>query len=51
MDRERTPRPLTYSPHEPSIWRSLGTWTGFGMFCLYAAAVAAGFILILRRDA
>jgi hypothetical protein len=31
---------------------ALGTWTGFGVFCLYAAAaVAAGFVLIHRRDA
>ena len=30
----------------------LGPWTGFGVFCLYAAvALAAGFILIGRRDA
>jgi ABC-2 type transport system permease protein len=30
----------------------LGPWQGFGMFCLYAAAaIAAGFILITRRDA
>jgi ABC-2 type transport system permease protein len=30
----------------------LGAWQGFGVFCLYtAAAVAAGFILISRRDA
>jgi ABC-2 type transport system permease protein len=31
---------------------SLGTWTGFGVFCLYAVvALTAGFILIQRRDA
>ena len=30
----------------------LGPWAGFGVFCLYAAAaLAAGFILIGRRDA
>jgi len=30
----------------------LGPWTGFGVFCLYAAAaLAAGFALIGRRDA
>lgn len=30
----------------------LAPWTGFGMFCLYAAAaLAAGFALIGRRDA
>jgi hypothetical protein len=30
---------------------SLGTWTGFGVFCLYAIlALAAGFVLIGRRD-
>jgi hypothetical protein len=30
----------------------LGPWAGFGVFCLYAAAVlAAGFALIGRRDA
>jgi ABC-2 type transport system permease protein len=30
----------------------LGAWQGFGLFCLYAAAVlATGFILITRRDA
>jgi ABC-type transport system involved in multi-copper enzyme maturation permease subunit len=30
----------------------LGAWQGFGLFCLYAAAaLAAGFILISRRDA
>jgi hypothetical protein len=30
----------------------LGPWTGFGVFCLYAAAaLAAGFVLIGRRDA
>lgn len=30
----------------------LGPWAGFGVFCLYAAAVlAAGFALIRRRDA
>jgi ABC-2 type transport system permease protein len=29
----------------------LGPWTGFGVFCLYAAAaLAAGFVLIGRRD-
>ena len=31
---------------------SLGTWTGFGVFCLYAAVtLAAGFVLINHRDA
>jgi ABC-type transport system involved in multi-copper enzyme maturation permease subunit len=31
---------------------SLGPWTGFGVFCLYAAvALLAGFIVIKRRDA
>jgi hypothetical protein len=31
---------------------ALAPWTGFGVFCLYAAAaVAAGFLLIGRRDA
>lgn len=31
---------------------SLGAWTGFGVFCLYAAvALGAGFVLINRRDA
>ncbi|HZE34491.1 MAG TPA: ABC transporter permease [Actinoallomurus sp.] len=31
---------------------SLGTWTGFGVFCLYAvAAVTVGFVLLDRRDA
>jgi hypothetical protein len=30
----------------------LQPWTGFGVFCLYAAAaLAAGFVLIGRRDA
>jgi hypothetical protein len=30
----------------------LGAWPGLGLFCLYAAAaLAAGFILISRRDA
>ena len=30
----------------------LQPWTGFGVFCLYAAAaLAAGFVLISRRDA
>lgn len=30
----------------------LGPWAGFGVFCLYAAAaLAAGFVLIGRRDA
>ena len=30
----------------------LGPWAGFGVFCLYAAAaLAAGFALIGRRDA
>lgn len=30
----------------------LAPWTGFGVFCLYAAAaLAAGFVLISRRDA
>ena len=29
----------------------LGPWAGFGVFCLYAAAaLAAGFVLIGRRD-
>jgi hypothetical protein len=29
----------------------LRPWTGFGVFCLYAAAaLAAGFVLIGRRD-
>jgi len=31
---------------------ALGPWTGFGVFCLYAAvALALGFVLINRRDA
>lgn len=31
---------------------ALGAWSGFGVFCLYAAvALGAGFILISRRDA
>lgn len=31
---------------------SLAPWTGFAVFCAYAAAaLAAGFILIGRRDA
>lgn len=31
---------------------TLGPWTGFGVFCAYAAvALLAGFILITRRDA
>ncbi|MDL4815212.1 ABC transporter permease [Actinomadura opuntiae] len=31
---------------------ALGPWTGFGVFCLYAAAaVAAGLVLTTRRDA
>ena len=31
---------------------TLGPWAGFGVFCLYAAAaLAAGFVLIGRRDA
>ncbi len=31
---------------------SLGAWSGFGVFCLYAAiALAAGFVLINHRDA
>ncbi|MGI8867279.1 MAG: hypothetical protein ACR2F6_00115 [Mycobacteriales bacterium] len=31
---------------------SLGAWTGFGVFCLYAAAaLAVGFVLINHRDA
>ncbi|MDQ2739677.1 MAG: ABC transporter permease, partial [Actinomycetota bacterium] len=35
--------------HEP---HSLGPWTGFGVFCLYAAAaLTAGFLTINRRDA
>jgi hypothetical protein len=30
---------------------ALGTWTGFGVFCIYAVlAVAAGLLLIHRRD-
>jgi ABC-type transport system involved in multi-copper enzyme maturation permease subunit len=30
---------------------ALGPWTGFGVFCLYAAvALVAGFVLINRRD-
>ena len=30
----------------------LSPWAGFGVFCLYAAAaLAAGFVLIGRRDA
>jgi ABC-2 type transport system permease protein len=30
----------------------LQPWAGFGVFCLYAAAAfAAGFVLIGRRDA
>jgi hypothetical protein len=30
---------------------SLGPWTGFGVFCIYAAAaLAAGFFLTGRRD-
>jgi ABC-2 type transport system permease protein len=34
--------------HEPHM---LGAWQGLGVFCLYAAtALAAGFILITRRD-
>ena len=32
--------------------QSLGPWTGFGVFCLYAAAaLVAGFFVITRRDA
>jgi hypothetical protein len=39
---------LTVRP-EPHM---LQPWTGFGVFCLYAAAaLAAGFVLIGRRDA
>lgn len=35
--------------HDPN---SLGAWTGFGVFCLYAAvALAVGFVLINHRDA
>jgi ABC-2 type transport system permease protein len=35
-------------PHAPS----LGAWTGFGLFCLYAAvALAIGVLLINHRDA
>ncbi|HYZ02546.1 MAG TPA: hypothetical protein VFA92_13705 [Candidatus Binatia bacterium] len=35
--------------HEPGF---LGAWSGFGVFCLYAAiALAAGFVLINHRDA
>jgi ABC-2 type transport system permease protein len=35
--------------HEPGF---LGTWSGFGVFCLYAAiALTAGFVLINHRDA
>ena len=30
---------------------ALAPWTGFGVFCAYAAAALAGFILITRRDA
>ena len=31
---------------------TLGPWPGFGVFCLYAtAALGAGFVLIVRRDA
>ncbi|MEP6600053.1 MAG: ABC transporter permease subunit [Actinomycetota bacterium] len=31
---------------------SLGAWSGFGVFCLYAAtALSVGFLLITRRDA
>jgi ABC-type transport system involved in multi-copper enzyme maturation permease subunit len=31
---------------------NLGAWSGFGVFCLYAAVtLAVGFILIIRRDA
>jgi ABC-2 type transport system permease protein len=31
---------------------ALGAWTGFGVFCVYTAvALAAGFVLIARRDA
>ena len=31
---------------------SLGPWTGFGVFCIYAAAaVLAGFVIVSRRDA
>ncbi len=31
---------------------ALGPWTGFGLFCLYAAvALGVGFVLINRRDA
>jgi len=34
--------------HDPN---SLGPWSGFGVFCLYAAtALGIGFILIQRRD-
>ncbi|MEP7020665.1 MAG: ABC transporter permease [Pseudonocardiales bacterium] len=35
--------------HEPN---NLGAWTGFGVFCIYAAvALALGFVLINHRDA
>jgi ABC-2 type transport system permease protein len=31
---------------------ALGAWSGFGVFCIYAAvALAVGFVLITRRDA
>lgn len=37
------------SPHEAA---ALAPWTGFAVFCLYAAgALLAGFLLITRRDA
>jgi len=39
-----------YSVHHQA--HTLQPWAGFGVFCLYAvAALAAGFILISRRDA
>jgi hypothetical protein len=35
--------------HPPGF---LGTWAGFGVFCLYAAAaLATGLVLVNRRDA
>lgn len=39
-----------YSVHHEA--NTLGTWTGFAVFCLYAvAALIAAFVLIARRDA
>ena len=39
-----------YSLHRAT--GSLGAWSGFGIFCLYAAtALGIGFLLITRRDA